>query len=136
MTSMIKVYVDAATKGNPGPSGGGFVLLTEKKQVQKSFPLQNLTNHQAEFAALSYLLDYLHEQKQTHTTIIIYTDSKVVSQAIEKNYSKNPDFIPYLQEIKEKISHFTLLIIQWIPESKNKGADNLAKQGLQKALKL
>ncbi|MDN6754550.1 MAG: ribonuclease HI, partial [Enterococcus sp.] len=27
-----------------------------------------------------------------------------------------------------------LLILQWIPEAKNKGADNLARQGLRKEL--
>ena len=40
----------------------------------------------------------------------------------------------YLSEIKARLPLFDLVIIQWIPENQNKGADNLARQGLQKRL--
>jgi ribonuclease HI len=69
-------------------------------------------------------------------TILLYTDSKVVAQTIDKNYTNNPDFRKYLEEIQELLPYFTLLIVQWIPESQNKGADHLARQGVAKALKL
>ncbi|MFV0557618.1 MAG: ribonuclease HI family protein [Enterococcus sp.] len=132
---MIKAYVDAATKGNPGPSGGGFTLVTNQQQIQKHFPLPELSNHQAEFLALITLLDYLIEQHLTNETVMVYSDSKVLIQAIDKNYTNNPDFITYLATIKEQIFAFSLIIFQWIPEKQNKGADHLARQGLQKALK-
>ncbi|OUK39138.1 ribonuclease HI, partial [Enterococcus faecium] len=40
-----------------------------------------------------------------------------------------------LQRIQELLSEFSLLILQWLPENKNKGADNLARQALHKQLK-
>lgn len=132
---MIKSYIDASTKGNPGPSGGGIVLLGSGIHEQESFVLPELTNHQAEFAVFSYLLDDLY-QRQFHTqTILVYTDSKILAQSVQKNYTKNPDFKKYLAEIQEKLTNFPLLLIEWIPEAKNKGADHLARQGLQKAIK-
>ena len=85
---MLKVYIDASTKGNPGPSGGGILIVYQGKQEQLSIPLSVGTNHQAEFEVFLKTLEFL----------------------------KNKD-------------------LQWLPENKNKGADNLARQALQKQLK-
>lgn len=134
---MIKVYVDAATNGNPGLSGGGFVLSGDGYSYEQlSFPLPELTNHQAEFAAFLAALDYLLEKNMETETIMIYTDSKVLAQTIDKNYTSNPAFQDYLHDIQLLLPKFTLLIVQWIPEKQNKGADNLARQGLARAKKL
>ena len=35
---MLKVYIDASTKGNPGPSGGGILIVYQGKQEQLSIP--------------------------------------------------------------------------------------------------
>ncbi|AYW48568.1 ribonuclease HI [Tetragenococcus osmophilus] len=133
---MIKAYIDASTKGNPGPSGGGIVLLNNELYEQDSFAFSDLlTNHQAEFAVFSYLLDDLCERHLHTQTILVYTDSKILAQTIQKNYTKNPEFKKFLNEIQIKLQNFSLLFIKWIPEANNKGADHLARQGLQKALK-
>lgn len=133
---MLKVYLDASTKGNPGPSGGGLLIVGEDLHEQHVFVLPTLTNHQAEFAAMHHALEFLLTKEWQDQTIMLYTDSKVVAQTIDKNYTNNPDFRKYLEEIQELLPYFTLLIVQWIPESQNKGADHLARQGLAKALKL
>ncbi|MDH6364051.1 ribonuclease HI [Enterococcus sp. PF1-24] len=132
---MLKVYIDAATKGNPGPSGGGLMITGENRYIQESFPLAILTNHQAEFAMLITALNYLKEHVFQEETIFIYTDSKVLAQTIEKNHTNNRDFQGYLAEFNRLADDFPLLLIQWLPEKENKGADHLARQGLQKALK-
>ena len=131
---MIKAYIDAATKGNPGPSAGGIVLVGENLYLQKSIPLPIQTNHQAEFATFVALLDDLTDQQKTNEMIVAYTDSKILAETIKKNYTKNPDFQNYLLEIQKKLQLFPNLYLRWIPESQNKGADNLAKQGLKKQL--
>lgn len=137
VTVVLKIYIDASTKGNPGPSGGGFMIIGEGLYVQKSFPFtQKLTNHQAEFSVLSSLLDYLLEENLVEHMITIHTDSKVVAQAIAKKFTKNSAFDSLVEEILTKLAVFPLLFLKWIPESQNKGADHLARQGLAKALKL
>lgn len=133
---MLKIYVDAATKGNPGISGAGVQLIGDQLYQQLSYPLPELTNHQAEFAALELALKEAISQELNQQNTIAYTDSKTVAQTLDKDYSSNPLFLPYLERIRELYPFFPLLVIQWLPEKENKGADNLARQGLQKALKL
>lgn len=134
---MLKAYIDASTKGNPGPSGGGIVLIGDDLHQQLAFSLTEpaLTNHQAEFATFVHLLELLLDRNRQEQTIMVYSDSKVLVATVDKNHTNNETFKPYLTEIQKLLPHFKLLILQWIPESKNKGADNLARQGLQKALK-
>ena len=64
-----------------------------------------------------------------------YSDSKVLVSTVDKNHTENSSFFCYLEKIKQLLPNFHLLILQWIPENKNKGADNLARQALQKQLK-
>lgn len=133
---MIKAYIDASTKGNPGPSGGGILLIDGRKQRQLHFPLPVLTNHQAEFAVMEKLLEHLVQEGKIAETVMVYSDSKVLVSTIDKNHTNNPDFQDYLKNIQALLPRFPLLLLQWIPEKQNKGADHLARQGLQKALLL
>lgn len=131
---MIKVYVDASTKGNPGPSGGGILIIQENQQEQLKVPLSDGTNHQAEFEVFLKTLKILKEKGLTKETILCYSDSKVLVSTIDKDYTSNQNFITYFQSIQTLLSEFTLLILQWIPESKNRGADHLARQALKASL--
>lgn len=132
---MIKIYTDASTKNNPGPSGVGIVISAENRYEQLSIPLdKEMSNHEAEFEALIKGLDYLIDHQLTDETLMMYMDSKLVASAIKKDYVKKDMFQVYLALIKEKLRHFPLFFVQWIPQSQNKGADQLARQALQKLL--
>ncbi|KAF1302482.1 MULTISPECIES: ribonuclease HI family protein [Enterococcus] len=133
---MIKAYIDAATKGDPGLSGGGILLVGTELHQQHALPLPILTNHQAEFTIFLELLQLLLEKQWQDQTIMVYSDSKVLVQTVDKNYTGNPAFQPIFEQIQQQLPKFSLLILQWIPENQNKGADRLARQGLQKAVKL
>lgn len=133
---MIKIYTDAATKGNPGPSGIGFVLVGKDLYQQIAVPLEGYySNHEAEFIALVKGLTYLVDHNMTTDMLQIFSDSKIVVSALEKNYVKNEVFKPHLQQLKLLLKYFELYLIEWIPDSQNKGADNLARQALRKVLK-
>lgn len=131
---MLKVYIDASTKGNPGPSGGGILIITDQQQEQLSIPLSFGSNHQAEFEVFLKTLEILKNRQMTEEIILCYSDSKVLVSTIDKNHTNNKDFLPYLEKIQSLLKDFSMLILQWVPESKNKGADNLARQALQKFL--
>lgn len=131
------MYTDASTKSNPGPSGVGIIIIGNELHIQLSFPLEDeLSNHQAEFEAISSGLNYLIENQLTNHTLVIYSDSKIVVSAIERNYVKNNLFNIYLSFINEQLKSFPSFIIQWIPESQNKEADHFARQALNKRLKI
>jgi len=66
--------------------------------------------------------------------IFIHTDSKVTADAIEKNYTKKEANRIVLKEIQKQVKHFPQLFVKWIPESENKGADQLARQALQQTI--
>ncbi|EOH61637.1 MULTISPECIES: ribonuclease HI family protein [Enterococcus] len=131
---MLKVYIDASTKGNPGPSGGGILIIADQQQEQLSIPLSFGSNHQAEFEVFLKTLEILKNRQMTEEIILCYSDSKVLVSTIDKNHTNNKDFLPYLEKIQSLLKDFSMLILQWVPESKNKGADNLARQALQKFL--
>lgn len=132
---MIKVYTDAATKGNPGLSGIGIVIVGQDLHKQLALSCEtHMTNHQAEFQAVILALEWLLEQQYQEEMIFFHSDSKIVVQTLIKHYTKNPDFLPLYHQIETLRKSFTFLDFKWIPESQNKGADHLARQGLQKII--
>ncbi|EGO9009036.1 TPA: ribonuclease HI family protein [Enterococcus faecalis] len=129
---MLRIYVDAATKGNPGESGGGIVYLTDQSRQQLHVPLGIVSNHEAEFKVLIEALKKAIANEDNQQTVLLHSDSKIVVQTIEKNYAKNEKYQPYLAEYQQLEKNFPLLLIKWLPESQNKAADMLARQALQK----
>lgn len=133
---MLKLYTDAAVKGNPGLAGIGIVLSGDGLYEQFAVPLHgNWNNHTAEWEALRFGLQWLIEHKKTDSMLSIYTDSQIVAASVQKNYVKNADFQTYLKSVSEMIEQFSFAEVSWIPKKENKGADNLAKQALRKAVK-
>ena len=95
----VEIYTDGAAKGNPGRGGYGVVLLSGKhrKEISQGFKLT--TNNRMELLAVIIGLESL---KKDSETVIIYSDSKYVVDAVEKkwvfgwekknfNKKKNPD---------------------------------------------
>lgn len=132
---MLKIYTDAATNPQLKKSGGGIVIIKDQKQIQLNYVLTAESNHEAELEIILKALDYLIEKDWLNDSILLYSDSKTAIKILDQNSTKNNLFLPYLKEFNQKSTLFSLLVLQWIPESKNKGADHLARQGLQKALK-
>lgn len=133
---MIRLYTDAAVNGNPGKAGIGLLVITDEEQFQLSLPLTGQwNNHHAEFKALLEGINWLVEHNYTNELTFCYTDSQIVAQSVEKEYVKDMISNEYLQDILELKNQFPFLSVTWISEAKNRGADNLAKQALQKALK-
>lgn len=103
-------------------------------QEQLAVPLTEGSNHQAEFEVFLKTLEILKQRNLNGETILCYSDSKVLVSAIDKDYTNNSSFIPLFHKIKDLLPEFQLLILQWVPENQNKGADHLARQALQKQL--
>ena len=95
----VAIYTDGAAKGNPGKGGYGIVLLSGKlrKELSKGFRLT--TNNRMELLAVIVSLEALKKKPES---VIIYSDSKYVVDAVEKkwvfgwektnfNKKKNPD---------------------------------------------
>jgi ribonuclease HI len=126
---MIEVYTDAASKGNPGPSAIGFFIKTQKQKFHESSYIGVYSNHEAEFIAVIKSLKYC-QNHFSNEIISIRSDSKVVVDTVDKNHTKNKQFVPYLNEIKLISQTFPYVFIKWIPEKQNYQADQLARVAL------
>jgi ribonuclease HI len=132
---MIRLYADAAVNGNPGQAGLGILIITEKDQYQLTPTLPGMwNNHHAEFQAISHGLSWLVEKDLTGEMTFCYTDSQIVAQSVEKEYVKDKTSQIYLEKILDLMDEFSYVSVTWIPELENRGADNLARQALQKAI--
>jgi ribonuclease HI len=82
----ITIYTDGAARGNPGPGGYGVVLLSGKFRKELSDGYELTTNNRMELLAAIVGLEAL---KVENSQVTIYTDSKYVSDAVEKGWIWN-----------------------------------------------
>tara|TARA_B100001079_G_scaffold34657_1_gene26319 strand:+ start:45 stop:521 length:477 start_codon:yes stop_codon:yes gene_type:complete len=101
MTKKVNIYTDGSSIGNPGPGGYGIIMVLEnnayKKEVSQGFSLT--TNNRMELLAVIVALENI---KIINSNVEVFTDSKYVSDAVEKKWvfeweklnfkkKKNPD---------------------------------------------
>ena len=135
LSEMIKVYTDAAVNGNPGDVGLGVLVLKDGEQLPFKISVEEkMDNHLAEFTAINWALGWLLEEGYQEELIFMHTDSKVTADAISKRYTKKEANRIVLKEIQNKLKDFSQLFVKWIPESENRGADQLARQALQQTI--
>jgi ribonuclease HI len=131
----LEIYIDGASKGNPGPSGVG-VIICQDGQVIKNISnyIGNTTNNVAEYTALIYGLEeslVLNAQK-----IKINSDSQLLCRQINKVYKiKSPNILGLYNQVKRLMSAFKEVKVNHIPRTINRGADKLATQAVKEALK-
>lgn len=132
---MIRIHTDAAVNQKQQKAGVGLVIVGEDLYEQISIPIpyeQVYNNHTLEFKALIYALRWVIEHNYTDQMIFLHTDSKVAYDVVDKGFTKNDLYQSLLEEIKTLIKVLPLVTVQWVPEKQNRGADNLAKQALNK----
>ena len=77
------IYTDGSARGNPGPGGYGIVLIsgTYRKELSEGYALT--TNNRMELMAVIIGLETL---KHENSRVTVYTDSKYISDAIQKEW--------------------------------------------------
>lgn len=127
---MLEVYIDGASAGNPGPSAIGIFIKGEDHFIKLSEPIGMANNHVAEFIALVRGLE--EAKKLTKGMVSFRSDSKIVVASVEKEFVKNAEYQPYLEKALVLIREFDFFFIKWVPDTQNKAADALAREGIQK----
>jgi len=84
--SKIIIYTDGSAIGNPGPGGCAAVLLYGTKRLELSKGYRKTTNNRMELMAVIMALEAL---KKDNLSLIIYSDSKYVVDAVEKKWVFN-----------------------------------------------
>ncbi|UFU01258.1 ribonuclease HI family protein [Radiobacillus kanasensis] len=128
---MLEIYTDGAASGDPGPSGIGIYIKHGKDHFEYSFYSGIYSNHEAEFLAVMKAIEICQESFPDEI-LSIRSDSKLVVDVIEKEFTKNQKFLPLLTSILEETKGFQHFFIKWIPEKQNTKADQLARQAIQR----
>jgi ribonuclease HI len=124
MPPEVKLYADGGSRGNPGPSAGGFVVLTMDDQVIKesSKYLGITTNNQAEYHALKGGLELC---AQGHVKIVhVFMDSLLVVNQLKGIFNvKNRELWSINEAVKILVTQFEHVNFTHVPRELNRLAD-------------
>ncbi len=131
----VNLYVDGASKGNPGMAGAGVWMTNQegRKLLGMSRYLGHQTNNEAEYWAL--LIGLREARRWGGGTISIFTDSELISRQIKGIYRvKDPGLKGLHREVLENLKAFSSFEIESIPRGENREADRLANEAIQRKI--
>lgn len=131
----VKIFADGGSRGNPGPSASGFVVLDMEDTVlvDKGVYLGNTTNNQAEYTALKIALEECLKMgvREVHA----YMDSLLVVNQMKGIYKvKNRDLWPIHDAIQQLAKQFKKVDYSHVPREFNKLADAAVNRTLDQQL--
>lgn len=128
--SILTMYTDGASQGNPGPAGIGIVIYDkEDRQVGKlSAYIGRGTNNFAEYTAIIRALKIAQYFKVRE--VKIRTDSELVVRQINGEYQVRNENIKLLyNQVMEILNKLPKVKIEHVTRNLNDKADYLAKKG-------
>jgi ribonuclease HI/pterin-4a-carbinolamine dehydratase len=131
----VKIFGDGGSRGNPGPSASGFVILDMEDTVlvDKGVYLGVTTNNQAEYTALKIALE--EALKMGVRVAHVYLDSLLVVNQMKGIFKvKNRDLWPIHDAIKQLVPKFEKISFDHVPRELNKLADAAVNRALDEQL--
>lgn len=131
----LEIYIDGASKGNPGHSGVGIVICCNGEVIRNiANYIGKNTNNFAEYTAFIQALEEALIMKAD--TIKVKSDSELLCKQINKEYKvKNPNISGLYQQATHLMSAFKEVTVRHIPREENSGADKLANKAVADFLK-
>lgn len=131
----VKLFGDGGSRGNPGPSASGFVVLDMEDTVlvDKGVYLGITTNNQAEYTSLKLGLEECVRMgvREVH----VYMDSLLVVNQMKGIFKvKNRDLWPIHEAIKGLLGNFDKVSFNHVPREFNKLADAAVNRALDEQL--
>ena len=131
----VKVFADGGSRGNPGPSASGFVIMDEEDNVliDKGVYLGVTTNNLAEYTALKLALEEC--LKIGAKEIDVYMDSLLVINQLKGIFKvKNRDLWPIHDSIQKLSKGFKHINFSHVPREFNKQADSAVNRAIDEQL--
>ena len=129
----VHAHCDGGSRGNPGPSGYGAVLTDAEDNTLAELAeyLGIRTNNYAEYSGLLAVLAWALEHG--HKRLKVVSDSELMVKQVQGKYKVNsPDLKPLWQEARNRIARLQAFEISHALRHKNKAADALANQAMDK----
>jgi ribonuclease HI len=133
----VKIFADGGSRGNPGPSASGFVVLDieDNVLVDKGVYLGVTTNNQAEYTALKLALEECRTMGVRE--VQVYMDSMLVVNQMKGIFKiKNRDLWPIHEAIAKMAKEFDHINYSHVPREFNKLADAAVNRALDEHLGL
>lgn len=122
-------YSDGGSRGNPGPSASGFVLLDERSHIvyEGGSFLGHTTNNVAEYTAV---LEALEMAKVFGANIVdMRMDSQLVANQMNGTYRiKNTDLVAIHNRIQDLSADFEKVTYTYVAREYNKLADGMVNK--------
>lgn len=128
------VYADGGSRGNPGPSACGYIVMTDDEQVlvDKGEYLGITTNNQAEYQGLKHGLEEALAMGAREVSVRL--DSLLVINQMKGIFKvKNRDLWPIHDAIKNLVKSFDKVSFTHVPRELNKLADAAVNRTLDEA---
>lgn len=129
------VYSDGGSRGNPGPSAAGFVVLNQDRSVvdQGGEYLGITTNGQAEYHGVRLGLEAA--RRAGLRRVDFYIDSMMVVNQMNGLYSvKNRELWPIHERIRELVRQFDTVRFSHVRREMNTLADGMVNKTLDRRL--
>jgi ribonuclease HI len=135
MADRLIIYSDGGARGNPGPAAIGVAIYdianTHEPIVTISKFLGHTTNNQAEYHALLAGLEQAHKLGAKELTCFL--DSELVVKQLTGKYKvRESGLADLVGEILRLQNKFTRIDYRHVPREKNKLADRLVNEALDK----
>ena len=122
-----EVYIDGASRGNPGPAGVGVVFLDGQARPVRQFShyLGETTNNVAEYLALVYALQ--EALRAGYTALTVKTDSELLARQVNGRYRVRDAQLRLFHDLALHLARgFSRCEVQHVPRAQNALADRLA----------
>lgn len=133
--AVFELFVDGASKHNPGPAGAGFVIMKNKEIIcRQGFYLGKKTNNQAEYYGLLIGIFFLKKYIQKNDSFTIVSDSQLLVRQMNGEYKVRDAqlkmlkdlIVLWLQEYSYKVVH--------VLREYNRFADEMANRGVEQKI--
>jgi ribonuclease HI len=132
----LTIYTDGGARGNPGPAGIGAVAYGEDGNVafEVCEYIGEATNNQAEYRAVIAALEKARQAGAEE--LDFYLDSELAVRQLNREYKvKNPEIARLFLQIHNLTIPFKRVKFRHIPREKNKEADRLANEAMDRGQK-
>ncbi len=139
MNQKISIHTDGGARGNPGPAAIGVVIQGAPWPKAKCYGnyIGETTNNVAEYQAVIFGLKkaarLLGKNEAKKTNVEIHTDSELIARQMMREYKvKMPHLKPLFLKASELLKNFASVAFIIIRREKNKEADALVNEALDK----
>jgi ribonuclease HI len=136
-TGTARCYTDGASRGNPGPAAGAYILVDGEGKVfeERGWFLGTRTNNEAEYEAL--IAGLAAAAGHGCRVLSVCSDSELVIRQMQGTYRvRAPGLLPYHARARDMLSRLERVSFRSVPREDPmiRRADLLCNQALDTAL--